>query len=40
MFGGTAGPTGLAEGPKEPNPLWPGLDGEGIPQVEVTEYGR
>lgn len=43
VLGGTAGPAGpagLGEGPKRKNPLWPGLDGEGAPQGEVTEYGR
>lgn len=37
VFGGTKGPVKLGEGPKKLNPLWAGLDGEGIPQGDATE---
>lgn len=37
VLGGTEGPAGLGDGPGKLNPLWPGLDGEGAPQGEVTE---
>lgn len=38
LGGGTGtGVLGGAEGAKKLNPLWPGLDGDGAPQEEVTE---
>lgn len=40
VLGGTDSPPGPGKGPKELKLLFAGLDEEGAPPGEVTEYGR